>query len=255
MAAQALLNEIFKTQKVYDESGISHVLAYNLDEKEGAFIQNLIKKYKLYNTIEIGCAFGISSLFICAALEDVQGAHHTIIDPAQSSHFFNVGLNNLRRAKIDFFTFYESMSHSILPRLLAENKKFDLALIDGDHRFEYTLNDFFYLSKLLNVGGVILIDDCMMPSVNKAVRYILNYSEFKQIGRIKTEKTTQRKLLDNVIKLPFRLLSKMLPAKMKYELFSGSVMRTDKALNLDSSIIALQKIKEDDRTWDWYKEF
>lgn len=73
MNAQKLLEEIFRTRMVYDANGKQYPLDGNIDENEGAFLKGLIKKYQPQQTIEVGCAFGISSLYICSELEKMGG--------------------------------------------------------------------------------------------------------------------------------------------------------------------------------------
>lgn len=143
MNAKDLLNEIFSKNLVFDQAGNQHTLDSNIDQQEGAFLMKLIREHQPTKTIEIGCAYGISSLFICSELQNIPGSHHTIIDPCQTQYFNNTGLTNLRKAHIDFFDLHEEVSEIMLPRLLSEGKKYDFCFIDGDHRFEHTLIDFF----------------------------------------------------------------------------------------------------------------
>ncbi len=255
MTASELLDEIFRKQLVYDDAGNEYKLAGNVDMKEGAFLTKLIQEYKPKNTIEIGCAYGISSLFICSALEKIKNPHHTIIDAWQNESFKNIGVSNLKKAGINFFELIEGLSEIILPQLLSEGKKYDLCFIDGNHTFDHTLIDFFYLNRMIDIGGIIVIDDTGIPSVNKLIRYILNYPSYKQIGCVKYNLSAKKEIFDLIVKSPFSLLSKLLPYKLKYRVFASSVIISDKKLNLNSSMIALQKIKNDDRNWDWFKEF
>lgn len=73
MNAKELLDEIFRTKLVHDAAGNEYQLGSNVDVEEGAFLTKLIQEYKPKKTIEIGCAYGISSLFICDALEKIGG--------------------------------------------------------------------------------------------------------------------------------------------------------------------------------------
>ncbi|MCH9013660.1 MAG: class I SAM-dependent methyltransferase, partial [Proteobacteria bacterium] len=120
--------------------------------------------------MEIGCAFGLSSLHICSALSGRGAAHHVIIDPFQQKHWHGIGIANLRRAGFDFFEHIEEPSEFALPALAREQSgTFDMVLIDGWHTFDHTLLDFFYANRLIRVGGYILVDDCNMPAVNRAI--------------------------------------------------------------------------------------
>ena len=73
------------------------------------------------------------------------------------------------------FTFHERKSEYILPKLAEEGNKFDFAFIDGWHTFDHTLIDFFYLNRMLDIGGILVIDDVGMPAINKLSRFIHTY--------------------------------------------------------------------------------
>jgi len=255
MTAAALLNDIFRTKTVHDANGKTYQLDHNVDTEEGKFLTGLIKKYQPKRTIEIGCAYGISSLFICSALESVEGAHHTIIDPGQSKYYQNIGIDNLKKANINFFEFFEELSELKLPELLKSGQKYDLGFIDGDHRFEYTLLDFFYLNRMIDVGGIIVIDDTGIPAVNKMMRYVLNYPAYKIVDRVPLQNTSARKTFDTIVKRPASFLTKLFPEKLKYEFFSPALIKSEQSLQLNSAMIALQKVANDDRNWDWFKDF
>ena len=57
-----------------------------------------------------------------------------------------------------------------LTRLCAEGERIDFAFIDGNHRFDYTLVDFFYIDKMLRLGGHVAFDDLWIASVRKVVK-------------------------------------------------------------------------------------
>ena len=255
MTAQDLLKEIFTTGLVYDESYKSYKLDSNIDESEGAFLQQLIEEYKPKRTIEIGFAKGISSLYICSALQKIPGARHTIIDPGQKSVFNNIGVANLKRAGIDFYDFYEETSDIALPRMLSQGKKFDFGFIDGNHLFEYTLIDFFYINRMMETGGIIVFDDTGFPGVNRAVRYVLNFPVYKYINHVEGYSTAKRAMFEKFFKTPLRALASLLPHRLQYEIFSPTLLKTHKQLHLDTSMIAIQKVQEDHREWDWYENF
>jgi hypothetical protein len=58
---------------VHDAAGNEYALSSEVDSEEG---DNSITK-----TLEVGYAFGLSSLHICEALRNGPGASHLIIDP------------------------------------------------------------------------------------------------------------------------------------------------------------------------------
>ena len=61
---------------------------------------------------------------------------------------------NVRLTSDDFFKFKDYIS--------SQNKKFDLIFIDGLHTYEQVKKDFINSSKVINDGGIIILDD-MIP--------------------------------------------------------------------------------------------
>jgi Methyltransferase domain len=59
-----------------------------------------------------------------------------------------------------------------LPKLVSEGQQIDLVYIDGSHLFEDVFVDFYFVSRLLSDGGVLLFDDCSDPHVRKILRFI-----------------------------------------------------------------------------------
>src|SRR5262249_48938074 len=150
---------------VVTEEEITRPLQYHISEEEGYFIQELIRRARPELSLEVGCAYGISSLYICEALREVGAKKHVIIDPNQHvphggpfSGFEGVGLANLRRAGYgDLVDFHEVPSYQCLSRFTEEGLKCDFAFIDGAHTFDYVLVDFFLIDKLLKPGGIVVL--------------------------------------------------------------------------------------------------
>ncbi len=102
MKAQDVIDKIYLTKIVIDEFNTEFPLHSHIDNSEYEFIKTILKDIKPIKTIEIGCAYGISSLAICSLLENNQNSYHTIIDPYQSIDWKNIGIMNLKRADIEF---------------------------------------------------------------------------------------------------------------------------------------------------------
>lgn len=249
-----LLKSIFSEKAIYLE-GKKYDLNSNIDIEEGEFLKKCIKSIEAKKTIEIGCAQGISSLFICDELKSNNTSHHTIIDPFQTTDWESVGIRNLQRAGFSNFELIEKPSEIALPQLLSENRIYDLAFIDGWHTFDHTLLDFFYLNRMLRVGGIMIIDDVGMPAVKKAIRYIMKYPAYKFFGNSGVVKeTVSRRILNFIYKL-LSPITKILGNKVRSEIFQDSFLKPDGKLRVNSSMVALVKVSEDDRPWNWYKSF
>lgn len=138
-----ILGEILSTKKVKDEHGKEYPLTSHTDENEKEFLRNIFRENNYSKTIEIGCAYGISSLIICSAIAAQPQKQHTIIDPFQRATWKNIGVLNLERAGYNFFELIEKRSEIALPQLLEAGREYDFGFIDGWHTFDHTLIDFF----------------------------------------------------------------------------------------------------------------
>lgn len=146
-------------------TGIPPWLAENLYE--------IVRKHALKSTLEIGMAFGLSSLAICQALRDNGGGCHVAVDPYQSFTYKQAGIHNLERANLaDLVELYEQPSHLILPDLVKQKREFDFIFIDGMHLFDYVLLDFFYAHLLVKTGGFLCLDDLQIPAIQTAFHFI-----------------------------------------------------------------------------------
>ncbi len=123
--------------------------------------------------IEVGLAYGVSALAVAEAVVANGAAEpkHVIIDAFQD-HFHDSGWNALVRAGLgSVCTLLRQRSQIALPRLLADGFHADAAFVDGSHIFHNVFVDLAVLRCLVRPGGLIILDDCDLPSVATAVRY------------------------------------------------------------------------------------
>lgn len=145
-------------------------------------LYEFIRMVKPGKTLETGMAYGKSTLSICQAHRDNGSGSHIAIDPFQEEKFNAIGLANIARANLnDILRFYQAPSDEVLPTLSAEGERIDFAFIDGNHRFDYTLVDFFYIDKMLNLGGHVAFDDLWIPPVRKVVSFVLKNTSYKLV--------------------------------------------------------------------------
>jgi predicted O-methyltransferase YrrM len=182
-APNELIKEIYSKGYVRDKEGkqTSNLLKSSIPFDQGMALYQWIRQTEASRTLEIGMAYGLSTLFMCQAhLDNRKQGHHLAIDPKQSKNYRSIGLLNIQRANLDEqLEFFEAPSYCILPQLLQRNERFDLIFIDGMHTFDYTLVDFFYSDLLLKVGGYIIFDDIWMPSVRKILMYVLRNRSYR----------------------------------------------------------------------------
>ena len=100
------------------------------------------------------------------------GARHTVLDPNQATRFANCGLKALAQAGLAHMVeHHPDESQTELPRFVAEGRRFDLAFVDGNHRFDGVFLDLVYLGRLVRGGGIIFLDDYQRPGVARAVSF------------------------------------------------------------------------------------
>jgi predicted O-methyltransferase YrrM len=141
---------------------------------EGEALTRWVLHEKAVKTIEIGLAFGVSALRICAGLIESGNpdARHVVLDPFQQQSFSNRGLRALEEAGvISRVEFHAAMSQIALPAFLHEGRSFDFGFVDGNHRFDSVFLDLFYLGRLLRRGAVIFLDDYDLPGIRRAVSF------------------------------------------------------------------------------------
>jgi hypothetical protein len=94
----------------------------------------------------------------------------------------------------------EKPSHAALPALLDKGHRIDFAYIDGNHMFDYALLDFFYLDKMLNVGGVIGFNDCGWQSIHHVLRFVGTHRKYKELETGLPKKYESRNPLFSLIR-------------------------------------------------------
>ena len=102
------------------------------------------------------------------------------MDPAQfDSTWQGGGICNVRRAGFaDRYQFHEATSQEILPQLMAQGTRIQFGFIDGWHTFDHTLVDFFYIDKMLDPGGVVVLDDVGYPGLQRLAHFILSNRDY-----------------------------------------------------------------------------
>lgn len=250
MSINSVIDEIYKSRIVRDAAGNEYKLSAEVTATEGSYLHRLISADdSIKKTLEVGCAFGLSSLHICEALRDRPDSVHTIVDPGQMSTWHGVGLANLQRAGFDFFRHISEPSEFALPDLVrSQAGSFDLVFIDGWHTFDHTLLDLFYANLLVRVGGYIVVDDCTWSSVSAAVSYFKNYPAYQEVTEPKIHAISLLEIMAKGISVTLRpaLARLVLPASL-YDRYYRRV--------LFPSMMGFKKIAEDTRRWDWYEGF
>jgi len=135
--------------------------------------KNIIKHININNKInflEIGCYEGLSSCFFSDIIINHNDSTLDCVDPFYKSgsakgittqHVSeltkDIFLSNISKSKnFKKIKFYNTTSDDFF---LNNNKKYDFIYIDGCHNIEFIKRDFINSFKVLNLNGIIWMDD------------------------------------------------------------------------------------------------
>jgi len=238
--------EILKTQTVTDEHGKSLPLHSHTSEAQCLFLQRMAIEANAKTSVEVGLAYGLSTLFICEVLQKQPGAWHIVCDPFQKD-WHNIGLHNIREAGYsDIVDFREDYSYNVLPKLLAEGVTIDFAYVDTTKVFDIVLVDVFFIHKLLRVGGLLVMDDCTYPGLNKVARFLTVNPCWKVYDILEPTPASAGR----------EALSKICNAFPRAEkIFSPLLLKPNSVLGVNANCVVFQKVSDDTRNWDWNENF
>jgi len=172
-----VIQQLIKTGSVTGSDGFERrIFPVALSPPEGEALRDWVSREAAVHTIEVGLAFGFSSLHICEGLvlNGHPEARHVAIDPHQLTGFASSGLKVLQDAGGAYLVeYYAEGSEIVLPRFLKEGRCFDLAFVDGNHRFDAVFVDLFYLGRLIRRGGGVILDDYNLPGIRRAVSFFV----------------------------------------------------------------------------------
>lgn len=256
----SVLEEIIKTRKVEDKNGdLISIEATSISHSEGELLQKYICSIKAERSLEIGLAYGTSSLYICDALEKTERTAHYTVDPYQRNEgvaWENIGLMNLKKAGfMEFTRFMEEHSHLAITQLEREKVEVDFVFIDGYHTFDHTLVDFFLADKILKEGGIIAFDDTNWRAVRKVCSFVVQNRNYKVLDFLpsyhsETGLSAKHKLYQPFLKMQNAILPQntyFLPLDLQH---GGKIDQIT-----EGGMLIIQKIKHDDRAANHYKEF
>ncbi|HYD40394.1 MAG TPA: class I SAM-dependent methyltransferase [Anaeromyxobacter sp.] len=144
-----------------------------ISPEQGLFMADLHRQLQPATSVEVGMAYGFSTLFLEDAMHEHGYGHHIAIDPFEFTTWKGIGHRAVQDLGFDSrFTLMQKTSVAALTELHASGLRPEFIFIDGDHRFDGALVDFYCANKLLAVGGVAVFDDMWMPSIQKLAAFI-----------------------------------------------------------------------------------
>jgi hypothetical protein len=246
------LNEIFLKMKIEAPDQTFVELHSHTSKEQGLFLQKVFDEVKPVTSLEVGLAFGISTLFILEKHREKgsPAGSHIVIEPFP---FGGVAEHNLKKeGLIDLADIRYKKSDEVLPRLYYEGRRVQFAYVDTTKLFDIVMQDFYFIDKILDVNGVFILDDCGggWPGIQRVARFINTLPHYRVIGgHDRTVLSKKRRLFQKMSSA----IIKRIPFKER--IFPTSNFLTDSDLGLDYACIAFQKIANDSRNWDWDRRF
>lgn len=178
-----VLREIRETQIAETLSGEKTAVHSNIQPSYAEALYRTVLRARPKRVIEVGMAFGFSSLAILSALEECGGDAMLIsIDPFQKSQWRGCGVAAVKRAGYSArHRLIEDFDFLALPSLLSAGTACEFAYIDGWHTFDHALLDWWYIDRMLPVGGIAAFNDCGWPAVDKAIRFVLTHRKYSEM--------------------------------------------------------------------------
>jgi hypothetical protein len=180
-------NDVLRTMlaagEFHDEGGVVHSLHSHLGISHTRALYDAVLTRRPTAVVEVGMAFGVSTLAILTGLDQLGGGRRLIsIDPNQRSDWMNLGRYNVERAGLSHLhTVIERPDYLALPELVGDGTRVDFAYIDGWHTFDYVLLDFFYIHKMLAIDGVVGFNDCGFRSVDRVMDFVKSHRRYLEL--------------------------------------------------------------------------
>ncbi|VFM95861.1 MAG: Predicted O-methyltransferase YrrM [Candidatus Kentron sp. G] len=177
------LREVFENGRVQHPDGHYLDVKANISKTNSDTLGRFVRERRPALVVEIGMAYGISTLSILEALRENGHGRLISIDPYIGWPTGRlVALHQIRRAGLSHLHehLYEP-SFSALPGLLGKGLRPDLIYIDGCHDFDYVFVDAFLSDKLLDVGGTIAFNDAGWFPVCGVIRFLTKYRKYREL--------------------------------------------------------------------------
>ncbi len=95
------------------------------------------------------------------------------------------------------FDCIEERSDFALAGLAKRGARFDFCYIDGNHRFDDVLVDFYLCDQVTRPGGIVVLDDMEMPSIRSVAEFIRANRAYEEIETEETNLAVFRKRRDD----------------------------------------------------------
>jgi predicted O-methyltransferase YrrM len=164
--------------------------------EQGAELHKLLRREAVKDSLEIGFACGFSTVWILDALPD--DGSHMALDPFEERNYGGVGLSQVRAlGPAARFDWVPDLSIHVLSAAIKARRTFDFIFIDGNHRFDDVLVDFYLADQALKRNGIVAFDDLWMPSVQTVADFVRTNRRYELLAQPVGNMRVFRKLADD----------------------------------------------------------
>jgi len=242
----AVLLTALQENHVFNRQGQRVPLHSNVSLEEAETLYRAVRTLQPQASVEIGFAQGISATALLKAMADSGTGIHHIIDPFQA-RFEEAGLMMVDKAGLTSrMRFYRQFAEETVPSL----PPIQFAFIDSSHLFDLSLHEFVMVDKKLEAGGVIAFHDTWMPSLQKVIRYLLTNRSY----RIRRDFQPAPRAFTKRERCKLTLAHWMRHLPACNELFNPECLQPWCGFQLEN-LVFLEKIKHDERDWQFHATF
>ncbi|CAN7183176.1 class I SAM-dependent methyltransferase [Rhizobium sp. LjRoot254] len=165
---------------------------------QGSELNRILKDIKAAKTLEIGFAYGFSTIWLLDAVA-MHGGTHNAIDPFEKRRWGGVGLHQVNQTTgfDKLFKWHEAFSIHALSDFIRSGETFDAVFIDGNHRFDDVVVDFYLADQVLRVGGIVAFDDLWMDSVKSVASFVALNRHYELVPQRASTMAVFRKIADD----------------------------------------------------------
>jgi len=142
-------NGDIKTKKIQEIADTS-----SITKQYGEVLYRAVKYFKPKHTLELGTNLGLGTAYLAQGNEN-----GTVFTIEGSSEIQQLAKENLKILEVSNVSFTNASFDKVLPEVLDAIPSLDLVFIDGNHRYQPTIEYFEKCLDKLNENSVIIIDD------------------------------------------------------------------------------------------------
>jgi predicted O-methyltransferase YrrM len=214
---------------------------------EAKLLYQMVRRQKPRASLEIGFAYGLSTLAILKALQDNDQGHHFVIDPYERNYEY-AGLAMVEKANLSHrMTFYENY----LEEVYTDLPELEFAFIDNGHLFDQELFHFYLIDKKLKVGGLVGVHDAWIPSQAALVRFILKNRAYTIVNP-RPPARGWRWIRGMLFSWYLYWVQEIFKRPMHYKRVEDLMFKSSTEWD---NLVILRKLADDERNWKFHHPF